>query len=281
MLILHASDLQIGKPYRPRVAEALLDFARDLAPDLVVLAGDLTQRAKVREYQIARRLLADLGPIPVVVTPGNHDVPLYRIWERVLWPYRNWRAFVGPELDTVTRIPGATLVALNSSAPRRAIVSGHISAAQVRWAAAAFEGVPEDDARILVIHHHFVATPDRTGGSPLRGGGELLRQFESMGVDVILGGHVHQTHLTTSRALVPGPGAGIPLIACGTTTSSRGRGPEAGQNAANVIRMEDAVVHVTPHRFDPQTSGFRPLAAQAFPRPGGRAVSSRERGGSS
>lgn len=280
MLILHASDLQVGKPYRPRVAEALLHLAVDLSPDLVVLAGDLTQRAKVREYQIARRLLAELDPIPVVVTPGNHDVPLYRIWERLLWPYRNWRTFVGPHLDTITRIPGATVVALNSSAPRRAIVSGHVSAAQVRWAAGAFESAPEDDARILVIHHHFVATPDGTGGSPLHGGAKLLRQFETMGVDAILGGHVHQTHLTTSRALVAGQGPGIPLIACGTTTSSRGRGPEAGGNSVNVVRIEDDVVQVTPHRFDPPASGFRPLAPRVFPRPGGRAVSSTGRGGS-
>jgi 3',5'-cyclic AMP phosphodiesterase CpdA len=280
MRILQGSDLQIGKPFRPRVADAFVSMARDLDPEVVVLAGDLTQRAKVHEYEIARQLLADLAGVPVVVTPGNHDVPLYRIWERVLSPYRNWRTYVGPRLDTVTRIPGATVVALNSSAPRRAIVSGRIRPAQVRWASGAFEGMPESDVRILVIHHHFVATPDRRGGAPLPGADGLLREFESMGVDVILGGHVHQTHLTTSRALVPGPGSGIPLVACGTTASSRGRGQEADVNSLNVVCIDDVSVSVTPHRFDPSSGVFRPQAVRVFPRPGSRTVSRVGAGGS-
>lgn len=280
MLILQGSDLQIGKPFRPRVADAFISMAADLSPDVVVLAGDLTQRAKVREYEVARELLDDLAQVPVVVTPGNHDVPLYRIWERMLSPYRNWRTHVGPHLDTVTRIPGATVVALNSSAPRRAIVSGRIRPSQVRRASQAFEGIAEGDARVLVIHHHFVATPDRKGGSPLPGAAGLLRDFEAMGVDVILGGHVHQTHLTSSRALVPGSGPGIPLIACGTTASSRGRGREAGLNSLNVVHVEDVSVSVTPHRFDPGAGAFRAQTARVFPRPGGRTVSRAETGGS-
>jgi 3',5'-cyclic AMP phosphodiesterase CpdA len=280
MLVLHGSDLQIGRPYRPRAAEAFLSLAEDLAPDVVVVAGDLTQRAKVREYEIARQLLEDLRGLPVVVAPGNHDVPLYRIWERLFSPYRNWRRYVAPELDSVTRVPGGTVVALNSSAPGRAIVSGRIHPAQVRWASGAFEGAAETDARILVIHHHFVATPQRQGGAPLPGAADLLREFEAMGVDIILGGHVHQTHLTTSRALVPGPDPGIPLVACGTTASSRGRGPEAGVNSLNVVRIEDTSIRVTPHRFDPSASTFRPHAARVFPRPGSRTVSSAGSGGS-
>ena len=124
MLIIHGSDLQVGKPFRPDRAEAFLHLAADLDPDLVVVSGDLTQRAKVGEFRIVRDFLAALEPYPVVVTPGNHDVPLYRVWERLLVPYRNWRRFVGPSLDSVTELPGATVVALNSSTPRRAIVAG-------------------------------------------------------------------------------------------------------------------------------------------------------------
>ncbi|NNM34012.1 MAG: 3',5'-cyclic-nucleotide phosphodiesterase, partial [Gemmatimonadetes bacterium] len=131
MLLLHGSDLQVGKPFRPDRAEAFLATAARVEPDLVVVSGDLTQRAKVREYEIARDLLAALAPLPVVVTPGNHDVPLYRVWERLFAPYRNWHRFVSPELDSVTHTPEATVVALNSSAPRRAIVSGRVDSHQM------------------------------------------------------------------------------------------------------------------------------------------------------
>jgi len=99
MVILHGSDLQIGRPYRPAPAGAFLELARALEPDVVVVSGDLTQRAKAREYRVARDFLDALAPRPVVVTPGNHDVPLYRVWERLFAPHRNWRRFVGADLE--------------------------------------------------------------------------------------------------------------------------------------------------------------------------------------
>ncbi|HKJ01915.1 MAG TPA: metallophosphoesterase [Longimicrobiales bacterium] len=265
MVILHGSDFQVGRPYRRDVAQAFLDLSRALTPDLVVIAGDLTQRAKAAEYRVVRSFLDALVPAPVVVTPGNHDVPLYRFWERLVAPYANWRRFLGPELDTVTRIPGLTAVALNSSAPRRAIVGGRLDAPQVAFARDAFRHAAPGDARVLVVHHHFVPTVDGLGGRPLPGAAALLRAFEAMGVDLILGGHVHQTHVRTSRDLVPGDGAGIPLVACGTTASSRGRGPEAGLNTLNVIRLGGDAVEVVSHRFDRDRGGFVPGPARRLP----------------
>jgi 3',5'-cyclic AMP phosphodiesterase CpdA len=271
MVILHGSDLQVGRPFLPDRAEAFLGLARGLAPDLVVVSGDLTQRAKSGEYRMARELLTALQPLPVVVTPGNHDVPLYRVWERAVVPYRNWRRFISADLDSVTRLDGATVVALNSSAPRRAVVGGRLDRRQLSLARRAFVDVGESDHRILVVHHHWVPTPDRSGGRPLPGAASLLRELETMGVDLVLGGHVHQTHLSTSRALVPGEEPGVPLVACGTTTSSRGRGPEAGANTSNVIRVEGSGVEIRPHRFDSRTRRFEPVGALTFPLPGRRA----------
>jgi len=271
VLILHGSDLQVGKPYRPPAAEAFVSLAHALAPDLVVVSGDLTQRAKVAEFRIARAVLDALPEgVPVVVTPGNHDVPLYRTWERLLDPYRNWRRFIARELDTVTLMEGATVVALSSSAPRRTIVAGRIDLPQVDFARRAFARSAPGDARILVVHHHFIPTPDARGGRPIPGAARLLEAFEAMGVDLVLGGHVHQTHITTSRALVPGKGPGIPLVACGTTASSRGRGVEAGQNTLNVVRLEDDAVQVVPHRLDPGRARFLPGEPRRMPRTEGR-----------
>ena len=267
MLILHGSDLQVGKPFRPDVAEAFLTLARELEPQLVVVSGDLTQRAKRGEYRRVRAFLDALGPVPVVVTPGNHDVPLYRAWERLLVPYAKWKRYVAPELDTVTGVPGATVVALNSSAPRRAIVGGYVSGAQLDFARAAFLTAPSADFRVLVVHHHFVPTPDRLGGSPLPGAESLLHAFEEMRVDVVLGGHVHQTHLTTSRDRVPGTGPGIPLVACGTTASARGRGPEAGRNSLNVVRLGPHEIEVTPHFHSAERGAFLAESPRTFPRP--------------
>jgi 3',5'-cyclic AMP phosphodiesterase CpdA len=268
LTILHGSDLQCGKPYRPGAAEAFRAAARALEPDLVVIAGDLTQRAKSREYGAVRAYLDGFGSIPVVVTPGNHDVPLYRIWERLAVPYRNWRRHIGPALDSVTRVPGALVVALNSSAPRRAIVGGRIDAGQVAFAGRALEDAGPGEAKVLVIHHHFVPGPDGEGGRPLPNARALLARFEAMGVDLILGGHIHQTHLTTSRALLPGgDGPGIPLVRCGTTASRRGRGAEAGRNSFNLVRVTEHEVVVVPHLSLPGRDRFEAEDATAFPRP--------------
>jgi 3',5'-cyclic AMP phosphodiesterase CpdA len=269
VLILLGSDLQVGKPYRPPVAEAFLVLARALGPDLIVVSGDLTQRAKAAEFRVARAFLDALPEgVPVVVTPGNHDVPLYRFWERLIDPYRNWRRFISPELDTVLRMEGATVVALNSSAPRRAIVAGRIDARQLAFARTAFAATPPDAARIVVVHHHFVPTPDARGGSPLPHARRILEALEEMHVDLVFGGHVHQTHFSTSRALVPGDGPGIPLVACGTTASSRGRGAEAGHNTLAVVRVERDLVEVVPHRLDLDSTRFLPQKAQTFARRG-------------
>ena len=266
LTILHASDLQCGRPFLPHAAEALVRFATELHPDVTVVAGDLTQRAKAREFRTAKALLERL-PAPVLVTPGNHDVPLYRLWERALAPYRNWHRFVSSELNTVARASGATFVALNSSAPHRAIVNGRVDAAQLDFARAAFESAPASDTRVLVVHHHFVPGEDPSAGPPMPGANRLAEAFELMDVDLVLGGHVHHTHVQTSRALLPGrEGPGVPLVACGTTTSRRGRGSQRGMNSLNVVRVAASEVEITPHLLGSGARDFAPQAPIRIPR---------------
>ena len=286
LTILHASDLQVGKPYRPPAAEALVRFVEAFPPDVVVVAGDLTQRAKAGEFSIARALLSRFGGIPVVVTPGNHDVPLFRLWERIVFPYRNWKRFIAPELDSVLRVPGATFVALNSSAPRRAIVGGRLSAAQVEYARRAFADAPPGDARILVVHHHFIVTDDGSGGNPLPGARTHLDSFAGMDIDLVLGGHVHQT-----RVLLPDDsrtGAPFAMVSAGTATSVRGRGDEANLNTMgrvhmqkqdlntmNLIQIEDDVIRIVPHRLWDERGRFEPKEPILIPRAAGGRESTR------
>ena len=118
----------------------------------------------------------------------------------------------------------------------------------------------------MVTHHHFAPTPDRRGGRPLPRGRTILAAFEGMGVDMVLGGHVHQTHLYTSRVLVDGEEPGIPMLACGTTASSRGRGPEADRNSLNLVKVTLDSVEVVPHLYDAETGRFEAGAVARFPR---------------
>ena len=274
LTVLHASDLQCGKPYLPRAADALVRLAHELAPDVIVLAGDLTQRAKVREFRMATNLMERFPDVPLVTTPGNHDVPLYRLWERAFSPFRNWRRFVSPELDRVVDVAGARFVSLCTAAPHDAIVGGRLEDRQMDFARDAFTEVPDKTLRLLVMHHHLVPVPGAEGGHPLPRAVEWLTRIEAMGVDVVMSGHVHRLHMRTSRDLLDdGVGPGVPLVGSGTTTSRRGREPEVGWNSLTVVRVDDKRVEVTPYRLPPETTAFEPDEPITFPRP--RAVPAR------
>ena len=259
--ILHGSDLQMGRPFRPRAAKALRQLAFELDPNLIVISGDLTQRAKVHEFQAAWKLLEELPQVPIVVTPGNHDVPLYRFWERLLVPYRSWNRTIPHELDSVTVVPGATVVALNSASPWRAIVGGRLTQAQLRFARQSFDNESTDGIRILVTHHHFVCKSAGGGGRPIPDAQLILKQIEEMDVDVVLSGHLHRTQVAMSRDVVPGESSGIPLITAGTATSRRGRGEERGINTVNVLDVMEHQIRVTPHLLENNEQAFEALDA--------------------
>src|SRR5690606_25154351 len=146
--------------FASEVAEAMIRAAPRIAPDIIVISGDFTQRAKVHEFQAARELLDRLPPAPQVMIPGKHDVPLYRVFARLFDPYRNYRQYISEDLDQVVRIEGAVFVALNSTAPRSAITNGRLYPSQLDFCERALAGEPEDTLKVVVAHHHFLGAPD-------------------------------------------------------------------------------------------------------------------------
>jgi 3',5'-cyclic AMP phosphodiesterase CpdA len=266
--IVHGSDLHFGKPHDPNAAKTFLSSVEAIDPDLVVLSGDFTQRAKVQEFRQARAFLDQLAPRPVVVTPGNHDVPLYRVVERLFDPFRNYREYVSEDLDTVTRIPGLTVVSLSSAAPRRAIVNGRISDRQLEWARRTFADTPEGDLKAVVAHHHLAPAPDYEGDRPLPRGREILDAFERMGVELAMGGHLHRAYIGSSLDVYPGSDRdrGIVIVQSGTTTSRRGRARERAKTTFNLIRIQEDRLEVVHHMHFRESGGFEPFSIHCFPR---------------
>ncbi len=266
LTILHGSDVHFGKPHRPSVAAGFLALARRVSPDVVVLAGDLTQRAKVREFEQAQAYLGEFGRVPLVVTPGNHDIPLYRVHERLFAPFRNYRAFISQELDTVTRVGGAVIVALNSADPRRGLVNGRIEASQLRFLARIFQETSGADVRIVVLHHALAPPPDGGSDAVLPRNESLLDRFRELGVDLILSGHLHRGFVTSSSEVRPGHrNRGIAIVHSGTAASNRGRAAEKGENSVNVLKISTEKIEVIPHWFEKNKSGFvarEPIAIQ-------------------
>lgn len=277
MIVLHLSDIHFGKPHRPEVLQAALDLLEAVQPSAVVVSGDLTQRAKPRECRAARHFVASLAPFPVAVIPGNHDVPLYRVWERLLAPYRNYRRHIGYPLDLVLDVPnkdkagiaGTRFVALNSTSPRAAIVNGRLSSRQFRFAGRSFRASPPGWCRVLALHHNLLAPADgESGPPPLRGAARVLERLEDWGVDMVLSGHIHRAW--TGLYPVPDTGAGsgfrVPLVHAGTTSSNRGRGTERGRNSLCAVRVEECSVEVVPYLYSDRAGCFRRGESSRYPR---------------
>jgi 3',5'-cyclic AMP phosphodiesterase CpdA len=274
LTILHISDLHFGSPYVPHVGESVLRAALELNADLIVASGDFTQRARREQFAEARAFLDRLPPAPVIVVPGNHDVPLYRIFERVFSPYALYCEYISPELDTVHRLDSAVIVALNSTAPLRAITNGRISADQLAFCRRAFEDVPAGIARIVVAHHHFAPAPDYEGGEVMPKAKRAMDCFAELGVEMVLGGHLHRAYVGNSLDLYPGQNReyGLIVVQSGTTTSRRGRAREREKNSLNLIRVTEDRVRVTHYMYFDELLGFAPVSRHLFPRPGRRFI---------
>ena len=245
---------------------------------MIVASGDFTQRAKSVQFAAARAFLDRLPAAPQIVVPGNHDIPLYRVYERLTTPYALYRQYISPELDTVLVRDDATIVALNTTAPLRRITDGRIQPWQLDFASQAFRSTPAPAARIVVAHHHFAPAPDseRKRDATL-GARAALDCFRRLGVELILGGHLHRSYTASSHDAFAAtdhppasdPASGILIVECGTSTSSRGRGRERHKNSLNVIQLDDRTTTVTHWLFCPSAGSFAPASRHVFPRRGG------------
>ncbi len=268
--LLHISDLHFGPPYLPRVGEALLRIAPDLRPDVIVVSGDLTQRAKREQFEAARSFLHQLPDVTRVVVPGNHDVPLFRVAERVINPHKLYREIISDELNQSWRVNGAVIVALDSTSPHRAISNGRIHRGQLEFCMRAFHDTPPEAARIVVAHHHFAPAPDFEHNQIMPKAKRAMNCFVDLGVDMILGGHLHRAYIGNSLDIYPGNhrDRGIIIVQCGTTTSRRGRAREREKNSFNLIVVGQQVIHITHYMFFEEPNGFQPVSRHFFPRPG-------------
>ena len=243
--LLHLSDLHFGKVL-PELVEPLIAAAHALAPEIVVISGDLTQRARDHQFAEARAFI-DRLPGAVLCVPGNHDVPLDRPLSRWFRPWRGWRAHVSDELEPSWRGAGFHVVGVNT-VDRFEWQRGRIGAAQLARVRAAF--ALADDAppalRVVAAHHPFERL--RGDGKSLMRGAREGAEALAGGVDLVLTGHLHRWHV---GPLAPGRDGGAGALRpgavqahAGTGLSSRLRGQE---NDFNLVEVEGERVTITRH----------------------------------
>jgi 3',5'-cyclic AMP phosphodiesterase CpdA len=268
LALMQISDLHFGPPYVPNAGEAALRLAPLLNPDAIIVSGDLTQRAKREQFEAARDYIARLPDVPKMVIPGNHDVPLYRVYERLVHPHRLYREIISEDLNPVLRVGDAVIAGLDSTAPRTAISNGRIFKSQLDHCSRVFADASPDTIRIVVAHHHFAPAPDYLRDNIMPKAKRAMERFEDLKVDMILGGHLHRAYVGNSLDFYPGKrrDRGIIIGQSGTTTSRRGRGREAEKNSLNLIQVRKSSITVTHYMYFHESDSFEPLSNHTFRR---------------
>ena len=248
--LVHLSDLHFGRTDAATI-EPLIARVAAIRPDAVVVSGDLTQRARSSEFKQARVFL-DRLPAPRLVVPGNHDVPLYRVWERFLSPLGKYRRFVTDDLAPLFVDDEIAILGVNT-ARSLTFKNGRINEAQIASIQERLDPLPDSLTRILVTHHPF-DLPDRTGDGEIVGRARLaMTAFASCGVDLLLAGHFHTSQAGETSWRHPLHGYSALVVQAGTATSTRGRG-EA--NAFNVLRVQADTIAVERQVWQPEAGAF-------------------------
>ncbi len=158
--LAHISDLHFGRT-DPAVVEGLLSELNGQRPDLVVISGDFTMRARHSEWEEARAFLSRIAS-PWIAVPGNHDITAYYRIQRFIHPFRLYKRYISPDPEPVWKDDEIAVVCLNT-ARRWALDTdwsqGRISRGQIARAEKLFDAFPEHLFRIVVGHHPFLPPP--------------------------------------------------------------------------------------------------------------------------
>jgi 3',5'-cyclic AMP phosphodiesterase CpdA len=259
--LAHLSDLHFGR-VDMAVVDALRKCLEAIAPEVIAVSGDLTQRATADQFAAARRFLDSL-PAPAVVVPGNHDIPLHNLFARFFAPLARYRRFVRAEAEPAFADDEIVVVGVNT-ARSNLFKGGRVNVEQVLRARRIFREMGPDRVRVLVTHHPFqlasMQRRDRVGRADM-----ALIQLRECMPDILLAGHMHahEVGITTQPEGIGGLRALV--VQAGTATSTRGRGE---RNSFNLLYLERHSVRVCRYDWKPEEASFVPAMPRRYVRRG-------------
>ena len=256
--IAHISDLHFGR-HDPRIADRLLQSLSSHDPDLIVISGDLTQRAKRDEFIEAERFLRRINR-PLLIVPGNHDMPLYNLFRRFRAPFRRYDRHIAPlALPHCFYVDDELAVLGLNTARRLKWKEGRISLAQMAHIQKAFGSLPVNVWKIVATHHP-VASAASSLVPVVEHAQMALRAVAAAKVHILLSGHHHHA-LSGEGEIDLALQHSILVIHAGTAVSTRTR--EGLANSYNLLQLRPAHLSVAVMAWRGE-SGFREAACASY-----------------
>lgn len=243
--IAHLSDPHFGT-ILPGVKEGLLATLRDLQPDLVLITGDITQRARRSQFREAKQFTHDMNPVPMIAVPGNHDIPLFNIFRRVFDPYHGFKKLFKDQLEKDHIFGDVLVTGLNSTSKWRH-VQGDFDLARVEKRL--IENKAKAKVHIAAFHHPMDCIKPQDEKNLLVTREETIRLFDKHCVDLMVGGHIHDPYVTLSKVRYPHTQRNMLIGVAGTCTSWRIR--PGAPNSFNLIEVDTkSVPRISITRYD-------------------------------
>lgn len=230
-VLLQISDTHFGTEQAPVVA-ALEALVHDTQPALVVLSGDITQRATRAQFGAARAFMDRLG-VPWLAIPGNHDIPLFQLGARLFKPYGRYVDAFGANLEPEFASHDWLVITVNTTRWYRH-ADGEVSEAQVARVAQRLASATPAQRRVVVTHQPVLVTRPEDERNRLHGADAALRRWAAAGADLVLGGHIHLPFVRPVHEAGAGVSRALWAVQAGTAVSSRVRGGQP--NSVNLLR---------------------------------------------
>jgi 3',5'-cyclic AMP phosphodiesterase CpdA len=260
--LIHLSDLHFGR-IDSKLLDPLVRQVHEAKPHLVVVSGDLTQRAKSHQFREARAFLERL-PRPQLVVPGNHDVPLWNVFMRFARPLARYRRYITADDGPFHSDEEIAVVGLNT-ARSLVIKGGRVNEEQLDALRQKFKSTGEHVTRVVATHHPFDLPSDQDKDD-LAGRAKLAMQvFAECRTDLLLAGHMHEGDVDNTAERYHIEGYSAVVVHAGSATSTRTRG---ALNSFNLIDIEPSCIVVTRRDWDAGAGDFRDAEVDRFERRG-------------
>lgn len=259
-VVVHLSDLHFGRVDAGMV-EPLVEAVERLRPDVIAISGDLTQRARPPEFQQARAFLENFQ-VPLVVVPGNHDVPLYDLYRRFVKPLDRFYRFITDVREPSFIDREIAVIGINTA---RSLTwkGGRVNHTQIMTVRNVLCALDPDVIRIVVTHHPFDLPKGYSSLEVVGRSRMAMSRLAECGADILLSGHLHVTHIsdTVHRYNIHGHSALV--VQAGTASSNRHRGE---RNSFNCLRVDGRAVTIEHWTWSDEKHGFTRTDVRRFER---------------